>query len=85
MLFLIPRHYTIPEVSIQPACSLVNSFFKLLFFFNASLFILNRGGAETEGERIPSRLRILSAEPSAGLDPRNYEIIDLSQNQESET
>ena len=34
----------------------------------------SRGGAEREGERIPSRLRAVSTEPDTGLDPTNCEI-----------
>ena len=47
---------------------------KMLFLFFLSLFILrerervSRGGAEREGERIPGRLRALSAEPDPGLE-----------------
>ena len=33
------------------------------------------GGAEGEGERIPSRLRAVNAELDAVLDPRNSEIM----------
>ena len=33
------------------------------------------GGAEREGERIPSRLLTVSAEPDAGLEPSNCEIM----------
>ena len=37
---------------------------------------MSRGGAETEGERerIPNRLRAVSAEPGLGLDLMNHEI-----------
>ena len=34
-----------------------------------------RGGAEREGERIPSRLLTVSAEPDTGLEPTNHEIM----------
>ena len=34
----------------------------------------SRGGAEREGERIPSRLRALMAEPHTGLNPTNGEV-----------
>ena len=33
------------------------------------------GGAEKEGERVPSRLRSISTEPHAGLEPTSREII----------
>ena len=33
-----------------------------------------RGGAEREGERIPSRFHAVSAEPDVGLDLMNREI-----------
>ena len=33
------------------------------------------GGAEREGERIPSRLHTVSAEPEAGLELMNHEIM----------
>ena len=42
---------------------------------------LSGGEAETERERIPSRLRTVGAEPDEGLDLINHE---LSQNQESD-
>ena len=35
----------------------------------------SRGGAEREGERIPSRLCTVSVEPDAGLKPVNHEIM----------
>ena len=35
----------------------------------------SKGGAEREGERIPSRLRIASAEPNVGLKLMNHEIM----------
>ena len=35
----------------------------------------NGGGAEREGERIPSRLCTVCAEPNPGLDPVNHEIM----------
>ena len=33
-----------------------------------------RGGAQGEGQRIPSRLRAVSTEPDAGLKLTNHEI-----------
>ena len=36
---------------------------------------MSRGGAEREGKRIPSRLRAVSAEPHAGLELKNHEIM----------
>ena len=51
-------------------------------FFFLSLFIyferergLEQGGAEREGERIPSRLQAVSTEPNSGLDPTSREIM----------
>ena len=54
-------------------------------FLNACLFILRErertyastggGGAGREGERIPSRLCVVSAEPVVGLDLTNCEIM----------
>ena len=35
----------------------------------------SRGGAEREGERIPSRLHAVSAEPNVGLKLTNREIV----------
>ena len=47
------------------------------------------GGAESEGERISSRLHTVLAEPYTGLNPRNREIMtgdhDLGRNQELDT
>ena len=34
-----------------------------------------RGGAGREAGRIPSRLRAVSTEPDAGLEPVNHEIM----------
>ena len=45
------------------------------FFFLFERQSVGRGGAEREGERIPSRLRIVSAEPDVGLEPTNCEIM----------
>ena len=40
------------------------------------LFLRDRGGgAETEGERIPSRLYAIGAEPNVALKPANGEIM----------
>ena len=36
---------------------------------------MSRGGEEREGERIPSRLQTVSAEPDMGLDPASHEIM----------
>ena len=36
---------------------------------------LSGGGAEREGDRIPSRLCTVSAEPNVGLELRNCEIM----------
>ena len=51
-------------------------FIYLLLFFNLSLFIylqrdrdtVSRGGAEIEGDRIPSKLSTVSTEPVAEPD-----------------
>ena len=51
------------------------------FYFFKCLFILrereraSKGGAEREGDRIPSRLHAVSAEPNMGLKPTNCEIM----------
>ena len=34
-----------------------------------------REGAEIEGERIPSRLHVISAEPNEGLELTNHDIM----------
>ena len=50
-------------------------------FLFLSLFILGeKEQGRREGERIPSRLHVVSAEPNMGLDSMN-----LSPNQESDT
>ena len=36
---------------------------------------MGEGQKETETERIPSRLCAVSAEPNAGLEPTNHEIM----------
>ena len=36
---------------------------------------MSRGGAERGRERIPSRLHTISAEPDAGLEPTNRDIM----------
>ena len=36
---------------------------------------VSRGGAEREGERIPSRLHAVSVEPDAGLELTSQEIV----------
>ena len=36
---------------------------------------VRRGGAEREGERIPSRLHTVSAKPDAGLKLENRELM----------
>ena len=52
------------------------------FFFSKFIFIYfereiesKGGGAEREGDRIPSRLCAVSSEPDAGLEPMNHEIM----------
>ena len=45
---------------------------------------MSKGGEERGRGRIPSGLRIVSAEPDAGLDPRNREDRDLRRNPESD-
>ena len=42
------------------------------------------GEGEGEGDRIPSRLRTVSAKPEVGLELMNPRSHDLSQNQESD-
>ena len=42
------------------------------------------GQREKEGERIPSRLHAVSAEPDVGLEPMKPQDHDLSRNQESD-
>ena len=37
--------------------------------------IVSRGGAEREGDRIPSRLRTVNTEPDVGLDPTDGEVM----------
>ena len=55
--------------------------YHLLFNFNFNLFILSKRERAGEGqrergrERIPSRLSAVSAEPDAGLEPTNCEIM----------
>ena len=36
---------------------------------------VSRGGAEKDGERIPSRLHTFSTKPNMGLEPRNHEFM----------
>ena len=43
-------------------------FFLILLILRESLGV-SRAGAEREGERISSRLRTVSTEPSVGLEP----------------
>ena len=55
-------------------------FFKVIYFERGrgrEKASASRGGAEREGERekIPSRLRAVSAEPDMGLEPMNREIM----------
>ena len=55
----------------------------LSFFLSLFLFILRKiqivswggGGAEREGDRIPSGLRTVRTEPNAGLELMNHEIM----------
>ena len=49
-------------------------FFKFIYF-ERERERENERGADSEGERIPSRLPTVSAKPNAGLDPMNHEII----------
>ena len=56
---------------------------QLSFFLKFIILRESREGAETEGERIPSRLHTVSAEPDVGLDPTNSEI--TTRDQESDT
>ena len=53
---------------------------RILYFISLFFFFLekekeSRGGAERDGERIPSRLQALSSEPDMGLDLMNREIM----------
>ena len=53
---------------------------KSFIFFNGYLFILReveskQGGAEREGDRIPSRLHAVSIEPDVGLELTSHEIV----------
>ena len=59
-------------------------FFSFFFFFNVDLFLKDRetewsrGGAEREGDtgsETGSRLRAVSTEPDAGLEPTDREIV----------
>ena len=36
-------------------------------------------GRGRRGERIPGRLRMVGAEPSVGLDPANFEIMNRAE------
>ena len=36
---------------------------------------MNRGGAETEGDRIPSRFHAARVKPDTELEPTNWEIM----------
>ena len=53
----------------------VNFFTCLFILFLRQRECMNRGEAEREGERIPSRLHTFSAEPDVGLKLRNSEIM----------
>ena len=44
-------------------------------FFLSFFTLFGEGGAEREGERIPSRLHAVSTEPNEGLEPMNHEIM----------
>ena len=46
-----------------------------IFFFLSFFTLFGEGGAERDGERIPSRLHAVSTEPSVRLDPMNHEIM----------
>ena len=48
---------------------------KRKFWFIYLLGVRGGGRAEEEGERIPSRLRAVSADPNMGLEPTNLEIM----------
>ena len=55
-----------------------NKFFFFFLFFFLGERKLQWGRArvrEREGERIPSRLRPASTEPTVGLEPTNHEIM----------
>ena len=76
----------LPLSSCVPCSELLNCqvcFLFLLYFLNVCLFLrerqsANRGGAERErdtGSEAGSRLRAVSTEPDAGLEPTNREIM----------
>ena len=48
---------------------------KKIFWFIYLLGVWGRGRGEEEGERIPSRVRAVTAEPNIGLEPTNLEIM----------
>ena len=54
---------------------LMSRSFYLKKFLNLFIERESRGGAEREGERIPSRLCAVSVELDAGIDPTNCEIM----------
>ena len=49
------------------------SFFLMFIYFERER--ASRGGAEREGDGIPSRLRTVIVEPNAELEPRNHETV----------
>ena len=75
---------TSQEASRLLVCPKSTQLFFLNFFFNVCLFLRERqrdraqAGAETEGDtesKAGSRLRAVSTEPDAGLEPRKCEIM----------
>ena len=63
----------IPQTQIGKNNTSLNFFFFLLFIYferEGEGQRRSRGGAEKEGEKIPSRLLPVSAEPNTGLEPK---------------
>ena len=56
--------------------TLISKIFKKIFIFKRENMCVHVGGrAETERDRILSRLHAASTEPNAGLNPTNREIM----------
>ena len=75
----------LPARALPSTPSAVRRFWFCWFDFFLSLFLhsererervrMHQGGAERETERVPSRFHAFSAEPDAGLDLMNREIM----------
>ena len=50
-------------------------FLTFIYLFERESEQVSKGGAEKEGEGIPSRLHAVSMEPGVGLDLMNHEIM----------